>query len=53
VLGVFLMKKVLLASIAALFLSTGAAHTETNVRGCFVRFMAARAAVSPASTVRR
>jgi hypothetical protein len=31
------MKKLLLTGIAALFLATGAAHTETNVRGCFAR----------------
>src|SRR5262249_12401176 len=31
------MKKTLLTGIAALFLATGTAHTETNVRGCFVR----------------
>jgi len=31
------MKKTLLAGIAALFLATGAAHTETDVLGCFVR----------------
>jgi hypothetical protein len=31
------MKRLLLTGIAALFLATGAAHTETNVRGCFVR----------------
>jgi len=29
--------RVLIAGIAALFLATGTAHTETNVRGCFVR----------------
>jgi len=31
------MKKLLLTSIAALFLATGAVHAETNVLGCFVR----------------
>jgi len=31
------MKKLLLTGIAALLLATGAAHTETNVLGCFVR----------------
>jgi hypothetical protein len=31
------MKKLLLTGIAALLLVTGAAHAETNVRGCFVR----------------
>jgi hypothetical protein len=31
------MKKALLTGIAVLFLATGIAHTETNVRGCFVR----------------
>jgi hypothetical protein len=29
--------KLFLTGIAALLLATGAAHTETNVRGCFVR----------------
>jgi hypothetical protein len=28
---------VLITSIAALFLATGAAHTETNALGCFAR----------------
>ena len=31
------MKKLLLTSIAALFLATGIAHTETNALGCFAR----------------
>jgi len=31
------MKYVLLAGVAALFLATGPAHTETDVLGCFVR----------------
>jgi len=31
------MKKLLLTSIAALFLATGTGHTETDVLGCFVR----------------
>src|SRR5262245_56156824 len=31
------MKKLLLTSVAALFLATGTAHTETDVLGCFVR----------------
>jgi hypothetical protein len=31
------MKKLLLISVTALFLAAGAAHTETNVLGCFVR----------------
>jgi hypothetical protein len=33
----YLLKKLILTGIAALFLATGAAHTETNVLGCFVR----------------
>jgi hypothetical protein len=32
-----MMKKMLLAGVAALLLSAGAAHTETDVLGCFVR----------------
>jgi hypothetical protein len=31
------VKKLLLTGIAALFLATGAAHTETNALGCFAR----------------
>jgi hypothetical protein len=31
------MKKMLLAGVAALLLSAGAAHTETDMLGCFVR----------------
>ena len=31
------MNKLFLTGIAALLLATGAAHTETNVLGCFVR----------------
>jgi hypothetical protein len=31
------MKKLLLTGIAALFLATGVAHTETNALGCFAR----------------
>src|SRR5262249_35327519 len=31
------MKKLPLTGVAALLLATGAAHTETNVLGCFVR----------------
>jgi hypothetical protein len=31
------MKKLFLASVAALLLAIGAAHTETDVLGCFVR----------------
>jgi hypothetical protein len=31
------VKKLFLTGIAVLFLATGTAHTETNVRGCFVR----------------
>src|SRR5262249_9573967 len=31
------MKKLLLTSVAVLFLATGTAHTETNMYGCFTR----------------
>jgi hypothetical protein len=31
------VKKTLLTGVAALFLATGTAHTETDVLGCFVR----------------